>query len=49
MINKAKNEIWRLTRKSGYIDTNGQGVCCELHGEGEPLALIIGIGGDSTM
>lgn len=35
MINKAKNEIWRLTRKSGYIDTNGQGVYYEMPGEGD--------------
>ena len=35
--------------KSGYIDTNGQQIYYETHGEGEPLILIMGIGGDSTM
>ncbi len=35
--------------KSGYIDTNGQQIYYEMHGEGEPLILIMGIGGDSTM
>ena len=35
--------------KSGYIDTNGQQIYYEMYGEGEPLILIMGIGGDSTM
>ena len=35
--------------KSGYIDTNGQQIYYEMHGDGEPLILIMGIGGDSTM
>lgn len=35
--------------KSGYIDTNGQQIYYEMHGEGEPLILIMGIGGDSTL
>ena len=35
--------------KSGYIDTNSQQIYYEMHGEGEPLILIMGIGGDSTM
>ena len=35
--------------KSGYIDTNSQQIYYETHGEGEPLILIMGIGGDSTM
>lgn len=35
--------------KSGYIDTNGQQIYYEMYGKGEPLILIMGIGGDSTM
>jgi len=35
--------------KSGYIDTNGQQIYYEMQGEGEPLILIMGIGGDSTL
>jgi 3-oxoadipate enol-lactonase len=35
--------------KSGYVDTNGQQIYYEMHGEGESLILIMGIGGDSTM
>jgi len=35
--------------KSGYVDTNGQQIYYEMQGEGEPLILIMGIGGDSTM
>ncbi len=35
--------------KSGYVDTNGQQIYYEMQGVGEPLILIMGIGGDSTM
>lgn len=35
--------------KSGYIDTNGQKLYYEVHGEGEPLVLIMGIGYDATL
>lgn len=35
--------------KSGYIDTIGLQIYYEMHSEGEPLLLIMGIGGDFTM
>jgi 3-oxoadipate enol-lactonase len=33
---------------SGYVNSNGQKVYYEVHGIGEPLLLIMGLGGDST-
>jgi len=35
--------------KTGIIDTNGQQLYYEVHGEGEPLILIMGIGYDATL
>ena len=35
--------------KSGYVDTNSQQIYYEMYSEGEPLILVMGIGGDSTM
>lgn len=34
--------------ESGYVETNGQKLYYEIHGEGEPLFLIMGLGGDAT-
>ena len=34
--------------ESGYAETNGQKLYYEVHGEGEPLVLIMGLGSDST-
>ena len=34
--------------ESGYAETNGQKLYYEIHGEGEPLLLIMGLGSDST-
>jgi len=33
---------------SGYVETNGQKLYYEVHGEGEPLLLIQGLGNDCT-
>jgi len=35
--------------KSGKIDSNGQKLYYEVHGEGIPLVLIMGIGYDATL
>jgi pimeloyl-ACP methyl ester carboxylesterase len=35
--------------KSGKIDKNGQSLYYEVHGEGPPLILIMGIGYDATL
>lgn len=35
--------------KSGYMDSNGQKLYYEVHGEGIPLVLIMGIGTDATL
>ncbi|MFW9779530.1 MAG: alpha/beta fold hydrolase [Candidatus Heimdallarchaeota archaeon] len=35
--------------KSGKIETNGQSLYYEVHGEGSPLILIMGIGYDATL
>ena len=35
--------------KSGNIDSNGQKLYYEVHGEGKPLVLIMGIGYDATL
>ncbi len=35
--------------KSGTISTNGQEIYYEIHGEGEPLVMIMGIGYDATL
>jgi pimeloyl-ACP methyl ester carboxylesterase len=35
--------------KSGLVDSNGQSIYYEIHGEGEPLVLIMGIGYDATL
>lgn len=35
--------------KSGVIDSNGQKLYYEVHGEGVPLILIMGIGYDATL
>ena len=34
--------------ENGYVETNGQKLYYEIHGEGEPLLLIMGLGGDAT-
>ena len=34
--------------ESGFKECNGQKLYYEIHGEGEPLLLIMGLGGDST-
>ncbi len=34
--------------ESGYAESNGQKLYYEIHGEGEPLLLIMGLGGDAT-
>ena len=34
--------------KGEYIEANGHKLYYEIHGEGEPLLLIMGIGGDLT-
>jgi 3-oxoadipate enol-lactonase len=34
--------------KSGYVESNGQKLYYEIHGEGDPLVLIMGLGGDAT-
>jgi pimeloyl-ACP methyl ester carboxylesterase len=34
--------------QSGYVAANGQKLYYEIHGEGEPLLLIMGLGGDVT-
>ncbi len=34
--------------KSGYVESNGQKLYYEIHGEGAPLVLIMGLGGDAT-
>jgi 3-oxoadipate enol-lactonase len=34
--------------ENGYVESNGQKVYYEIHGEGEPLLLIMGLGGDAT-
>jgi pimeloyl-ACP methyl ester carboxylesterase len=34
--------------ESGYVETNGQKLYYETHGEGEPLLLIMGLGNDAT-
>ena len=35
--------------QSGHIDSNGQNLYYEVHGEGTPLVLIMGIGYDATL
>ena len=35
--------------KSGKIDSNGQKLFYEVHGEAYPLVLIMGIGYDATL
>lgn len=35
--------------KSGHIQSNGQSLYYEVHGDGEPLVFIMGIGVDSTL
>ena len=35
--------------KSGKVKSNGQELYYEVHGEGAPLILIMGIGYDSTL
>ena len=34
--------------ENGYVESNGQKLYYEIHGEGEPLLLIMGLGGDAT-
>ena len=34
--------------ESGFVETNGQKLYYEVHGEGEPLLLIMGLGNDAT-
>jgi 3-oxoadipate enol-lactonase len=34
---------------SGIVRTNGQDLCYEIHGEGPPLVLLMGIGYDSSL
>ena len=34
--------------ESGYAESNGLKLYYEIHGEGEPLLLIMGLGGDAT-
>ena len=34
--------------ENGYAESNGQKLYYEIHGEGDPLLLIMGLGGDAT-
>ncbi len=34
---------------NGYVEANGQKLYYEVHGEGEPLILIMGLGADATL
>jgi len=34
--------------ENGYVESNGQKLYFEVHGEGDPLLLIMGLGGDAT-
>ena len=34
--------------ESGFVETNGQKLYYEVHGEGEPLLLVMGLGNDAT-
>jgi hypothetical protein len=33
---------------SGHVEANGQKLYYEIHGDGEPLVLIAGLGADAT-